>query len=202
MEESKICTKCYQIKLLNEFSKQKGCKNGVRPNCKICDKRRVKEYSQTKNGLITTIYGSQIRSSKKRNHPIPTYSKQELKEWLFNQKLFHELYDKWKSSGYIKNLIPSCDRTDDYKGYSLERLQLTTWKENNKRGHDNIKNGINNLQSKPVVSVNKYTGEKTEYHSIKHSSRETGIWDSSISKCCLGKQKYAGKFYWSFKAIT
>ena len=130
---------------------------------------------------------------------MPTYTKQELFDWCFSQKLFHELYDNWKASGYDMKLKPSCDRTDDYQGYSLSRLQLMTWDENLMKSRRDRKNGINNKVNKTVVGVHKKTGEEIEIYSQHEAARQTGIHQSAISACCLGKVKSAGGYYWKFK---
>lgn len=48
--------------------------------------------------------------------------------------------------------------------------------------------------SKPVRCVE--TGEI--YKSTHEASRVTGIGQSNISKCCLGKRKSAGKYHWEW----
>lgn len=132
---------------------------------------------------------------------MPTYSKKELKEWCFSQKIFHELFTKWENSGYDKCLAPSCDRTDDYLGYSLDRLQIMTWRDNNKKFHDDRKIGINNKQSKSVIGIHSITGEKIEFYSTRKAERVTGIGHSDISKCCSGKLHHntAGGYKWKYK---
>lgn len=42
--EKKVCTKCGEEKELNQYSKQKNCIMGVRPNCKECKKKDDREY--------------------------------------------------------------------------------------------------------------------------------------------------------------
>ena len=63
----------------------------------------------------------------------------------------------------------------------------------------NMNNPITNSKiSKPVLGINKINGLILEFHSIKEASRQTGIDPSSIAKCCNGKRKIAGGFYWMF----
>ena len=194
----KICTVCKEIKPLNEFYKSGRGIDGIESGCKVCSSKRKKKYHRTKDGLVTTIYGGQVNRSKNKEYPPPTYTKQELREWLYSQKKFHELYDNWKDSGYDTMLSPSCDRTDDYKGYSLDRLQIMTWQDNFDKGQNDRRNGINNKRSKAVISINIITGEQIEYYSMHQAWRETGIFNTSISACCLGKNKSAGGFYWEY----
>lgn len=198
MKEKK-CSKCGNVKPVNNFGEQKSKNGSLNSHCKQCSRIRSSAYKKTKNGLITTIYSGQKACSIRRNHPAPTYTKQELKDWCFSQELFHELYNDWASSGYSRWLTPSCDRTDDYEGYSLDRLQLMPWIENMNKGHYDMKNGINNKNNKSVVGINKITGKKTEFHSQKEAGRITGTADSSISICCRGKLKSAGGYIWKRK---
>lgn len=53
--------------------------------------------------------------------------------------------------------------------------------------------------SKPVLQFTK-TGELiAEFFSAADAERKTGIWATTISKVCLGKQKTAGSYIWKFK---
>jgi len=139
-------------------------------------------YYKTKHGLITRIYNNQVRSSKARCHPLPTYTRQELEDWMYSKSIFHELYDNWKSSDFNPRLVPSCDRLDDYKSYTLDNLRIVTWDENNRRSHEDIKNGIN---TKPCKTVLQFTldGELIkEHYSITSASRKLGIERRNIAK--------------------
>jgi len=40
----KKCTSCGEVKMLTEFPKDKGCKDGLRPNCRVCKSKKDKEY--------------------------------------------------------------------------------------------------------------------------------------------------------------
>ena len=53
-------------------------------------------------------------------------------------------------------------------------------------------------KSKPVFSVDKVTGEIKEYPSAHEAERQTGIAQSDITKCCQGKAKSAGGYYWHY----
>jgi hypothetical protein len=196
----KKCSKCKLPKELEEFTKRKKNKSGVAAECKMCMVKRVKKDQRTKRGLITRIYNHQIHTTKK-NHTYNkvNYTKEELINWVISQPLFHELYDNWVKSGYQKMLRPSCDRTDDYQGYSLNRLQLMTWGENRAKGHLDMKNGINNKNSKTVIGIHKTTGKKVEFYSMAQAERATDILQGNISSCCRGQRKTAGRYLWGYK---
>lgn len=52
--------------------------------------------------------------------------------------------------------------------------------------------------SKPVFSVNKESGLIMWWQSAKEAERQTGIAQASINRCCRGKQKSAGGYYWHY----
>jgi hypothetical protein len=212
----KKCNKCKEVKPVSEFGKEARAKNGYKPRCKKCTNAyynsmypklrdnklsQLKEYHHTKAGLIKVIYGSQLASSKDRCHNPPEYTMKELKDWMFSQKVFHELFNRWKNSGFDKALVPSCDRLDDYLGYSFSNLRIVTWDENNKKGYSDVCNGVNNKRSKAVICTDKITGNKIEFYSINEASRKLNIAQSRISSCCLHRYGYksAGGYTWEFK---
>jgi hypothetical protein len=43
---------------------------------------------------------------------------------------FQDLFDAWVASGYAKKMVPSLDRIDPTKTYSLDNVRLVTWYEN------------------------------------------------------------------------
>jgi len=132
---SKECRKCEVIKPISHFYKHSQMLDGHLNICKECTLKRVQKYSRTKKGLVNTIYGHQKHSSKSRGHQSPAYTKKTLKEWLYSQRLFHELYESWVASGYDKWLTPSIDRIDSKIYYCLTNIQVMTWKENDIKGY-------------------------------------------------------------------
>ena len=156
------------------------------------------KYARSKKGLVSKIYGNQKLSSKRRGNNAPTYSKIELKEWLYSQPLFHLLYDNWKRLDYQKNYVPSVDRKDDYIGYTLDNIQLMTWKENNEKGHAEFNSGKNKKKTRVVYQFNLDGSFVDEYYSLKEATRHTDTRVGSISNCCSGRTKSAGGFRWSY----
>ena len=197
--EYKRCKHCGELKPISEFYKHKSRKDGLLDECKVCKNEYDKQYRRTKKGLVSAIYSHQRRSSEKRGHPMPTYTNKELKEWLYSQKKFHELYDNWKSSGFNKWLKPSVDRIDDYKPYTLDNIQIVTWRDNAYRYYEDKKRGANNKQNKAVLQFSLDGGFIAEYYSISEADRRTGISFKSISNACIGRYKTAGGYKWMFK---
>jgi len=164
-------------------------------------RKATDKYQKTKKGLTTGIYNHQKTHSKTRGHKPPEYSLKELRDWLFSQTLFHELYNDWKSSGYEKNLRPSVDRKDDDIHYMFNNLELKTWGENNAKGHKNRKEAISTQGSicKAVIKLSLDGEHICEYISQHQASRDTGIYQDYISKCCRGYKQNAGGYRWIFK---
>ena len=90
------------------------------------------------------------------------------------------------------------DRLDNSKGHNIDNVVCSCWVCNNKRA------GISNGErySKPVLQYTKDGEFIAEYKSTMDAYRKTGIDNSGISKCCLGKQKTAGGFVFKYKEVA
>ena len=196
---TKICTKCKTSKELSEYNVRKLSKDGFTSRCKICLSVSDKEYYHTIKGICYNLFYAHVHRSKLKSFAVPLYTKIELKEWIINQDNFKELYENWVNSNYKKELSLSVDRLDDYKGYSFDNIQLVTWEFNNKKGHDDMKNGINNKNSKSVLKYSMNGEFLGEYYSIRSVARILGVSERGIIRCCKGKQKYANGFKWKYK---
>jgi len=202
--KTKICNKCGVEKPVSEFSIHSANKDGIRNVCKKC----VNDYQyirrKTKEGLVSCIYSDQRHNSKDRGYGMPVYTNKELREWLFNQEKFHELYDLWVASGYSKNAVPSCDRIDDYKGYSLDNIRITTWHENQFRYFEDSYNGINNKQNVAILQYDKKWNFIKEYYSVSNASRSIGVKNpvtarKNISMAAHGVNPSAYGYIWVLK---
>jgi len=195
---SKKCTKCNGIKPTCDFTVDNSKRDNRRPECRKCQNKRELAQKRTKEGLIGRIYSAQCSRSKLKGFEHPEYSIPELRSWAFKKDIYHELFDEWVRSGYDKMKTPSIDRLDDYKSYTFNNIQIITWKENNEKGRNDRKNGINNKVSKAVIQMSLSGMLIANYYSIIQAARETGVNRSSISKCCLRSQRQAGGYYWMF----
>ena len=156
-------------------------------------------YRLSKKGLTNRIYSNQVTSSKTRGFMPPEYTLIELREWVFSNALFDKLYTDYVNSDYCSDLVPSVDRKNDYIHYTLQNIQLMTWKENEAKGNRDRKNGKNNKQNKAVLQYRKNGELIEEYHSIHEAERRTGVDRRLISGVCLGKHKSSYGFVWKFK---
>ena len=209
--DSMYCTHCGvehpipSVGKTNEWwcwQKNKNLKNGGSFVCQKWYKGYQLNYKRTKEGWARITYHTQRKSSKARKHPMPDYTLDEFKNWAFTQPAFDELYRNWVNSDYDITLRPSADRIDDYKPYSLLNLRLVTFKENHlngvrsKKAHEAYKR-VNDLQGLKLYQYSLSGMLIASYKSSYVASRATGIDNSSITKCCRGKQKTAGGFKWS-----
>jgi len=157
-----------------------------------------KQYSKTKKGLLINSYHKQVKRSIKLGFTEIGYSFEELYKWAMSQHLFHDLYDLWVLSEFDTWQRPSVDRKDDYENYKISNIQLTTRRKNINRGHEDMKNGINNKQNVSVIAT-MHSGVELEYKSISIASKASGAKIGNITKCCQGKRKTAGGYSWKYK---
>ena len=189
--------------MVSDFHKRKQLKSGLTSWCKVCMAKSKKVYQTTKDGLITRIYSHQKDCCKQRGHPLPTYSKAELKEWVFSQDNFDELYNAWVESGCNRDLNPSVDRIDDYKSYSFDNIQLLTFKENREKSCLDRKKGRHTTSKMRVIE--QYTKEGklvSTYHSQCEAARQSGLNQGNIGSCCRGERNQAGGYIWRFASQT
>jgi hypothetical protein len=149
--------------------------------------------------LITRLFHTQIKNSKKRDHCMPSYTQSELSDWLYRKSNFKDLFASWVESNYCQAKKPSIDRLDITKGYSFENIRVVTWGENNKKGNWERRLAIKPDQHKSVIQIDKNMKIVNEYVSTADASRRTNICQSSISAVCIGKRNTAGGYIWNFK---
>ena len=198
-----ICNECSRNLPLDCFTFNKAAKSreGIDYLCKECKKLKKARYYKSKDGVIQTIYDSQKLSSKHRNHTQPTYSKDELYEWLMNNPLFHTLYQEWVDSGYNRNNKPSVDRINDFESYTLENIRLCRFEDNYKKAYLDRINGTSTsgLVCKAVIQLSMKGEYIREYHSITEVQRQLNLPHQNIVKVCQGKRKSCGGYKWVYK---
>ena len=197
---TKTCKRCEIDKPVDMYSAAKSNKDGYSHVCKACVCARNKEYWRTPVGRMSQLYAAQVVNSKVRNHPVPTYSRQELTEWAFKNGL-ENLVTVWKDSGFDSLLSPSVDRLDPNKGYDLLNIRLVTWNENNEKNYTDRKNCTHVTSQNRAVRQLSLSGRPlAEYASIANAARTTGITRININDVCRGKPhcKTAGGFLWEY----
>ena len=144
-------------------------------------------------------------NKKKFNKELP-FAKQEFIEWInINYKnLFIKLFQDYIGSGFDKYKNPSIDRINDYVGYTFDNMQLLTWKENDIKGTEGIKNRNSCADvgrkccSKCVVQLDTLHNIISNYPSTHEVERVLGFDSSLIAKACREGFKSKG-CYWEYK---
>lgn len=195
----KECYNCRINKEIVYFSKSSISKDGLSNWCKLCHR----EYRELKRSnpktLIFQIYSGQINSSQRRGHGEPDYSREELYDWVLEQPHFKSLLNNWINSNFNSDLTPSIDRLKDYLPYTLNNIQLITWKENREKLNLDKIEGRNNKQSKAVLRLDIDTEEELEeYFSIAEAGRRSNISSTTISNACINNL-IRGGYKWKFK---
>lgn len=198
MSTGKICKKCNTFKPFYDYSKATSSKDNYNYQCKECKAAHSRNYYKTLPGLITRIYNGELQASKQRGHMMPSYSKQELADWLDLQDL-NSLFNTWVKSGYNKNLSPSVDRIDSTQGYTLKNIRLVTWKENNDAAYEERKSCKRVTQQCRQVEQLTLIGQSIKiYLSQAHAARETGFCRTNINHVCQGYREVAHGFLWRY----
>ena len=189
----KQCSKCLQLKTLDNFTDAIQNRDGKCGRCKQC----VKDSQTNFNLKLDRMYSSQKSNSKERGHTLPNYTKAEFIEWCLAND-YYSIYTKWKENNFDKHLAPSADRLDDSLPYTLHNLQLVTWGFNNSKGNQDTFSGkLSHVHKK----VNQYTkqGEFIKTHlSQSIAAREVKSTQSNICAVCCGKRKYAKGYIWKY----
>ncbi len=71
-----------------------------------------------------------IERSKRRGHDLPKLSFETFFEWIIKSTPFEILFAEWDKNGRQEKEIPSVNRIDNEKGYSLKNMEVITWGEN------------------------------------------------------------------------
>ena len=168
----KQCAECKLVLPYMDFHKAASCKDGYRTRCKQCYTNKY--HRGTLERVVSKIYSQQIRSSITRKHPLPSYSYNELVDWVRKQPTWNQLYNNWIQSNYETMLTPSIDRLDSLLPYALDNIRLVSWKVNHQQANEDVYHGVDTRTLKPVRAINKDGTTYKEYHSISAASRDVG----------------------------
>ena len=149
MTEEKTCIRCHVKKSLLLFTVNNANKTGIASHCKECDAAaskkqkeknpdKVKEYSRKYNSkmrldfnyrLQMLINASKQRALlKNREHSITVDDLIALWPVDGNCPVFG--FPLQFNSGGFRETSPSVDRIDSTKGYTLDNIQILSWKAN------------------------------------------------------------------------
>ncbi len=147
---------------------------------------------KTLRQYYTQVYSSIRHKSKRRGDEMPSFSKDELIDWLLLNGIEH-LWINYIESGYNKDLKPSIDRIDDYGVYSFDNMQLITWRENNIKGVNGDKHhkSCHNKQNRKPVGLVKDIKDNCfiAFDSLIECAAWLGVHKVSVSRVLCGKRK-------------
>jgi hypothetical protein len=163
--------------------------------------------SKTKKAWIGNTYRNMKTHAKNRGMTLPNFSQKEFEEWINNQDLiFNYLFKRYINSNYKKDFVPSINRLDDYKSYSFDNIELTTWEDNNIKGrkskktisrvHKKLGKVARDYYKKPVGMFQENKLLK-KYDAIRDATPD-GFDSSAIVKCCKNKLNTHKGFSWRY----
>lgn len=159
-------------------------------------RERSRAYRKTPKGISVRLYHHQCQSSKKRKHPMPSYTREELSEWLSNHPKFQTLYDEWVKSEYSKDKSISIDRVNDNLPYSFNNITLTDWETNNIKGRTCHREG------KIRREIIQYTREGNYVKTFPNAVSAAVAMNCStgeITRCCKKRRPTCKNYVWRYK---
>jgi hypothetical protein len=148
-KETKICNMCNDEKFLFDFSKNVSAKDGLQYRCRSCD-QAYQAKRRTENYDASLDYGRKYQAKRRKDFEyrlkmLLNASKQRAK---IKNRVHDITVDDIKSiypidgkcpvfgfdlmfndSGFREN-SPSIDRIDSEKGYTVDNIQIISWKAN------------------------------------------------------------------------
>ena len=187
----KLCNVCEISKPITEFHLSPSHADGRMKICKKC--RNIKYNKANFSLIIRKIYFMQVHNSKQRGHSAPSYDAKQLLEWALKQPSQKSIWDNYVNSDYKSELKPSIDRKNPNKGYSLNNIQLMTWKENRAKGGQDKKNNIQLDRHRPVVAYHLDGSFYKKFHSVSEAARHVNGFDTSIRRVANGVPVSTGR---------
>lgn len=153
---------------------------------------RRQKYRRTPKGVLCVIHRGQRCSSTRRGHAPVAYTLEQLRDRFLNDPLFVSIYDRWVSLGYPSSEKPSLDRIDPAKPYTLDNLQVMTWRENAAKGKKEI------AWCKPLIQMDMDGNELARFDSILEAVAKVGVDRTTLWHVCAGHFKQAAGFRWRY----
>lgn len=170
----------------------------------IVGMKLVGDYIACSNGKIFKMnYGRTGRTMEVKQHK----TKNGYLQFNFNGK--HMYSHRFITMCFIPNPhnLPQVNHKNEVKTDNrVENLEWCTAEYNLNYGTHNerqrrsvARSMVNNPAfSKPVSQFTKSGEFIATYPSTGEAERQTGVWQSNISQCCLGKRKSARGFVWRY----
>ena len=156
------------------------------PEYKLKWKRKDRK---TRRGVISDMYHHFLFRAKIHPHKKVFFSYLDFYNWCLSQESFERIYNEWVSSGFIRNIRPSCDRINSDGPYSFDNIRIVTLHDNIKKGHER---GVRRI---PVI-VHKYgTNEFIgEFISLSEAVKCLKIYQGSASRVLNNTRNHCGGY--------
>lgn len=152
------------------------------------DKKYYKTYFYSIKGRSVYLRRRYKRMDLKNGFKEPNITVEQISE-LIQQPCHWCGQTDWSKNGL--------DRLDNTKGHDVDNVVCSCFPCNLNRCW-----GSKEKISKQVLQYTIDGEFIAEYKSTMDAHRKTGIDNSGISKCCLGKQKTCGGYIWKYKRDT
>ncbi len=113
-----------------------GCRRAVH-GAGRCNKHWLQFYRKSVPGFLNNKYTLMKRRVAGKNTKSPHLyegkaicSKEEFLAWSLNDLTFHRLFKAWEAGGHVLTYVPSVDRRDAEKGYTLDNVRWVPFSEN------------------------------------------------------------------------
>jgi len=124
--------------------------------------------------FLKKIYWNQVHNSRRYNRPDPSYSFEEFVEQFEKDEVFQAHFKKWLDTN-SKWDRPSFDRIDESKPYSMDNIQVMSWRENFERA-----NGV--LRS---VKIMKGGEVIKRFDCYNQAAKYLGVKRTSLREACM-----------------
>lgn len=162
-------------------------------------------WNHSISGVCKGLWHHNTKNSIKRGHPAPTYTQQELEDWITSQPNFTSLYEAWVQSDFDHFKSVSIDRLNNSKGYSFDNIQLVDFQTNCDNAYRDVRHKVLynsallngghravtrlTLKGVPICSYISMSAAAEAMESDRHQS---------ISSCCLFKKLYWRDSIWCY----
>lgn len=147
-------------------------------------KNTTEIYRHLPKGMLTNLYHKMSDRNIKNGFGVIPFTLDMFQQWAISDDKFIYIFDVWVKSNYDKNLKPSVDRTDHYKGYNFDNMTWMFWEDNKKKSFrevgDKKQKPILMLKNNEVVGRFKSVDDARYFLNMKSNG--------NISMCLAGKR--------------
>jgi hypothetical protein len=124
--ETKICSKCKKVKLLEDFCKDKSKKDGLNPVCRECASKQYKQYYLKNKDKIN----KRIKEYRKKNsEKVMLFSRKRSREWYKKNQEYAKQYSRNYYEQNKEKEKARCQRFFD-NNPEYRKIYSRKWKEN------------------------------------------------------------------------